>query len=216
MESNPAQKYSHYFSSRLDARYSIDVIEEIQNGEGIEISLIQLKSSMPSGDEKRKIHTDHERWVKEEWLSLEDYENSYIEDDTEEEIRAFLQNEEQVKEALLDFFTNPEGQSLDNLISSIHLGDLNNKQKAWILWKYIDLLKEQLDQAVKAGDQDKETIDSIWEQLLNLKSRLADKTYLPKSQLFVRKVRSVISVGPRIVSETEMDIGQEGKAVNLR
>lgn len=213
LDSNPVVQYTHYFSDRLDARYSIDVIEEI--GDPPVISLIQLKSSVPSEEEVRRINKDHQHWVQKGWMSLESYENNYIEEGTEEEIRSFLENKEEIRLALLDFFTDPEGQDIYKLISSLHLGSLDNRQKAWILWKYINLLEDPMKEAKEKDPENAQNIDSIWRQLNELRNKLIQKTKLPKSQNFVGDVYSVIVVGGKEVFKKKIEFG-EVKVINMR
>jgi hypothetical protein len=216
LESSPAQDYNFYFSSKLDARHKIDVIEEIGSGSNLEISLFQIKSSMPTNEEISEIHREHEEWVKEQWLDLVKYEEGYIGEGTDYEISRFMKNKYKVEEALLEFCTDPENQNLEHLFDSLHFSELNDRQQAWILWKYIDLLKEQLGVAVKEGALDPETYDVVWGELATLKENLTRKANLPKSQTPIKKVRSVISVGARIISERELAVENSGKAINIR
>lgn len=216
LAAEPAQDFSFYFSGRLDARHSVDVIEEIEEGEGSAVSLIQLKSSIPAEDEMEHIHADHQKWVEEEWMDMEDYEHSYIEDGTKKEIEGFLRNGEKVRDALLDFFTDPAGQNLDRFISSLHLSNLDDKQQAWVLWKYADLAEEPLRETAKEGIEDPETVGFVQTELNALKEKLVKKARLPKSQTIVKRVKSIISVGARIVSEKEIKVGERGKVINVR
>ncbi len=216
LEASPTQEYNHYFSSKLDARHGIDVIEEIDGEDGLEISLFQIKSSPPTSEEILDIHKEHEEWVKEGWMDLAKYEESYIGEGTEYEISRFMKNKYKVEDALLEFCTDPENQSLEHLFASLRFSELNSRQQAWMLWKYIDLLKKQLDAAVTEGAVEAEMRDHIWKELSALKENLNKKARLPKSQSVVSKVKSVISVGARIVSERELGVDKSGKVMNIR
>lgn len=216
LSSEPTQKFSFYWNDKLDGRYSIDIIEEIDREDGPTISLIQIKSSKPSEEEIERIHTNHARWANKEWMNIKEYDNSFIDESSKEEIEIFLKNKEQVEESLLDFLTDPKGQTLSNLENSLNLASLADKQRAWVLWKYIDLIKESLDEAVSVGDLDQETEDKVWSQLSLLRDRLVKKFRLPMSQTVVSNIKSVVCVGSRTVSEREIEAGEGGKVLNAK
>lgn len=215
LESNQAQNFNFYFSSKLDARHCIDIIEQIESDGDTIISLFQIKSSLPSQEEIEKIHQNHAEWVKEGWINLPDYERSYVGDGAVEEVSQFLKNKEEIEEALMEFFTNPGGQDLEHLLDSLHLTNLNHRQQAWILWKYVDLIKEQLDLAFQDGVLDLEMKDFVWQELSTLKEKLEKKARLPKSQILIKNIHSIISIGARSISEREIEVGKEGKVINI-
>ncbi|MEK7642381.1 MAG: hypothetical protein AAB392_01155 [Patescibacteria group bacterium] len=204
-----------YFNEWLDARRMIDVIMELRRGDEVEIVLVQIKSSPPSGSELEKIRMDHERWAGEEWFDLEGYERSFISDGTLEEVESFLKNKEEVEEALMDFCTNPNSRSLDDLLRSLHLSGLNNREKAWILRKHLTLIKEQINIASEDGYVDLETKDSILEELGKLSETLERKVRLPKAQFLVGKIRSVVAVGSKILPDSEYVFAGKSKLMSV-
>jgi hypothetical protein len=215
LESAPAQQYAHYFNSKLDARHKIDVIEVIEAADGSRISLIQLKSSTPSPEEIEQIHRDHQSWAKEQWLDVSEYENSYIDDGTAEEVRGFMGDVEEISMMLLEFLTDEKGQTPESLIASLRLDAFSNKQKAFILWKYLDVLKEVLDEFKEENPESAHELDLVWQQLSGIRENLAHKAKLPKSQILIGEVVSVVSVGPRVVSERDISVGSP-KVINVR
>lgn len=214
LSSHPAQEHSFYWASRLDGRYSIDVVEEIDGEDGPSITLVQIKSSKPEEEELEKIHSNHQRWAEKEWINVDEYENSFIDEPTKEGLEEFLKNKEKVEEALLDFLTDPRGQSLDNLETALNLFDLVDKERAWVLWKYIDSIKDSLEEVVSIGDMDQETKDEVWSQLSLLRDKLVKKFHLPVSQTVVKNIKSVVCVGARSISERDIEVGEKGKVVN--
>lgn len=216
LSSQPAQKHSFYWNDKLDGRYSIDVIEEIDGEDGPAISLVQIKSSKPSEEEIERIHVNHARWAKKEWLNIEDYENSYIEEATKEKLLEFLTNKQKVEEALLEFLTSPSEQGLDNLTSFLNMSGLVDRQRAWVLWKYIGLIKDSLEEAVSLGDLDEEMKDEVWMYLSTLRDNLIKKFHLPEKQVAVRNIKSIVCVGARFVSEREIESGEKGKVLNSK
>lgn len=216
LDSKPGEEYEHYFSSRLDARFSVDVVERIGNEDNLRVSLIQIKSSVPSGEEIELIHRDHESWVKEEWMSFEEYERSFVEEGTSEETQAFLENKKEMQMALIELLTNPNGFNPDALMGSLHLAHLNNRQRAWILWKYSDLLIEHIEELKKENPEEVTMLNSIFNELVSLKDELTKKAKLPKSQTLVNNVDSLICVGAKEVSRREFEIEGKGKVIDVR
>ncbi len=213
----PSQHYELYSESALDAQYKIDLIEclfeETVEGAQIEtMNLIQIKSSEPDAEEKRKIVERHRDWVERKMMSSSDltaeFETDLPENTT---IERLTKNFEDVQLILLELLTDPEKASesvVDEFISGLHLDDLTNKQKAWLLRKHASVLQDEITACVSEGIISEEQADAIIQRIKMLESRYRAKINIPEHTMPIKNVYSIIAIGGKIIHQERIFGGE--------
>ena len=208
LDSEPSQKYGFYFENGLDASYKIDLIECIFSDDYasiLEMNLIQIKSSVPDSEEQTRILEEHEGWLHTEVMSLDDFEYEYTNGLPEElTIKSLAENYEQVKDLLLDLCTDPNGFNADKFIENLDLKNLNDKQKAWLVVKYGDILVSEVERVRKEGDVSEDEARQIIEKMKKLENSLRQKSKLPRDFSNVERVNSITAVGHNIIKNTQI------------
>ncbi len=195
---SPAQSYDFYFETGLDAHYKIDLVEMIYGeDESIEtMSLIQIKSSIPPEYEQEEITKTHREWIDSAVMGIEDLESEYLYGLAEGiPIEHMTGNISEVLEVLEDLCTDPAGFNPDLFLSRLGLDDLNNKQKAWLLKKYLKILEEEINIGISEGYVGNEDAEMIISKLRETETKLVTKTRLPRNLSFIHNIDSVIAVG---------------------
>ncbi|MFZ2522455.1 MAG: hypothetical protein WAX44_00780 [Minisyncoccia bacterium] len=202
-ELGPEQDYGFYFEDSLDARYKIDLIEVLYlDGKVNSMNLVQIKSRKPDDNEIEKILDDHRSWVASSMMDLETFEREYTDGIPDNlTIEIMLENAQDVEDLLVDVCTDPDGFKPDKFIEKLDLGNLNNKQKAWLLLKYGKIMIEKIASAVKNQVLDANQAEEILGALSKLTNKVIAKAKLPKNFSTVRNINSVIAVGPEIIRE---------------
>ncbi len=215
---SPAQEHGFYFEDNLDARHRIDLVEVIfLDGQIDSMNLVQIKSRNPTDAEIERILHDHREWVRSLMMDFQTFEREYTDGIPDNlTIENMTQNAEEVEELLLDMCTDPNGFNPDIFIEKLDLGDLSNKQKAWLLLKYGEVINSKIASAVDKEILSTEQAREILDALTRLTNRLMAKAKLPKNLSGVNKIQSIIAVGPKIIREEtiqDRDIPNQSKKI---
>ncbi len=212
LKSRPTQKFILGFNDVLDASRKIDLIEMIFDGEDVDqLNLIQIKSNNATAEaEKETIIEEHRKYVKEAMLPLKEIENTMITQSDRETFEATIKDQARMFEALFDICVEYKKQDNQSLIEMLGLGKLSKLQAFWILKTYLDTITTQIREAENEGYITKESADDLIDDLVRLTESLRLKTGTPNKIRRVRTINSIISVGPKIIAQTEIYSGNSG------
>lgn len=209
LDQEPASRYDFVFDDVLDAKYKIDLIEQIYSEEDghlniTTMNLVQVKSSEPMDEEKRKILESHMAWIHSSLMDFDSFEKEYTDGMPDEvAIETLGRNAEEVKSILEDICTDPSGFNADKFIKKLNLEFLKNKHKAWLLLKWSKVIKNYVLRCVEENIATQEQADSIIRTIDEMESKLVAKAKLPRNIAHIHNINSVITVGPQII-QTEV------------
>ena len=207
--SNPEQSFIIGFNNHLDARNGIDLVEVIFEGEEDsdidQLNFIQIKSSRPAEDEMEKIMSEHANFANGDMLSMREIDNLQL--PKEEEQRLFeetISNQINMIEKIFEICDQYQGTDRESLIKLLGLDNLNNMQKAWVLSKYFEKIKYQIENTFLEGYIMQENKDALIRDLETLRRDLINKSGIPSNITPIKSVNSIIAVGTEIIKQKEV------------